>query len=308
MKLTCFVACAFGKKDVDKFYSKILYPLLRSMDIVLLRVDKINHNGNIDQKIISLIKNCDFGIADLSYARPSVYYEAGYLHGLKKDVVFTARRDHFSPKIEDEHGIFKIHFDLLTKNIIAWNKFDSALKKKIKNRVELISKPIIEEKNKFLKESKEREAFLRTSISDRIKLLAGYWTTIKSRSKYSRVDSSKKYQVYHSKSKKSVIVCIFDDKFSAANIKYFGRYKHAGWFTFQSYFSLNDIKSITFVFNSLKKVNDSSIHSALPDFEREEKRKIYNHIGDDKIKYKYIFIDGIESLKLYEAKLSSISF
>jgi nucleoside 2-deoxyribosyltransferase len=54
------------------------------MKIEPLRVDQIEHNDDIDDKIIELIKKCDFCIADLTYARPSVYYEAGYVYGLKK--------------------------------------------------------------------------------------------------------------------------------------------------------------------------------------------------------------------------------
>jgi len=68
--ITCFVASAFGKADVDKIYKNIIYPTLKRMNIKCHRVDKIEHNEDIDDKIIELINKCDFCIADLTYARP----------------------------------------------------------------------------------------------------------------------------------------------------------------------------------------------------------------------------------------------
>src|SRR5687768_3405040 len=67
--MKCFVACAFNQVDVDIIYN-LIKDVLKNLDITCLRVDKINHNQKIDQKIIALIESCDFGIADLSYARP----------------------------------------------------------------------------------------------------------------------------------------------------------------------------------------------------------------------------------------------
>jgi len=45
------------------------------MEIKPYRVDIIEHNDDIDNKIIELILKCDICIADLTYSRPSVYYE-----------------------------------------------------------------------------------------------------------------------------------------------------------------------------------------------------------------------------------------
>jgi nucleoside 2-deoxyribosyltransferase len=115
------VACAFGKDDVDEIYKNAVLPVLKSMKIKLYRVDLIEHNDDIDDKIIELILKCDICIADLTYSRPSVYYEAGYFKGLGKSVIFIVRKDHFSPKTEDVYGNFKIHFDLQMKNIIPWS-------------------------------------------------------------------------------------------------------------------------------------------------------------------------------------------
>jgi nucleoside 2-deoxyribosyltransferase len=91
---------------------------LRELRVKGLRVDKINHNEKIDLKILDLINQPNFGIADLTFARPSVYFEAGILEGQNKPVVFLSREDHFNPILDDPHGNFRIHFDLITLNII----------------------------------------------------------------------------------------------------------------------------------------------------------------------------------------------
>ena len=41
----------------------------------------INMNDDIDDKIFALLNSSHLCIADLTHARPSVYYEAGVLHG-----------------------------------------------------------------------------------------------------------------------------------------------------------------------------------------------------------------------------------
>jgi hypothetical protein len=169
-KIKCFIACAFGKEDVDSLYNKAILIALDKLKIKGLRVDKINHNEKIDLKILDLIKKSEFGIADLTYARPSVYFEAGILEGQQKPVVFLARKDHFSSKFDDELGNYRIHFDLITKNIIPWEveTIDDQLVNKIKQRISLVIKPI---QNKIIEETKvlrEKETFMALSVLDRI--------------------------------------------------------------------------------------------------------------------------------------------
>ena len=121
MPLKCFVASAFDRPDVDEVFTKVLVPLLRKLGIRPLRVDRVEHNDDIDDKIFALLDESDFCIADLSYARPSVYYEAGYAAGKGKPVIYLARRDHFKAKQNDPNGNFRVHFDLQMKNIIPWS-------------------------------------------------------------------------------------------------------------------------------------------------------------------------------------------
>lgn len=166
-KLKCFIASAFGKKDVDKIFAEAIKPVLNKRKIVLSRVDRVEHNDDIDDKIIQLIDQCDFSIADLTYARPSVYYEAGRVHGLNKPVIFTARSDHFQPNKGDEFGNFRIHFDLQMKNIIQWKETTDYFCKRLNARISLVTKPILKQLELEDEHKQEEEAFTRLSNSQK---------------------------------------------------------------------------------------------------------------------------------------------
>ena len=70
----------------------------------------------LDDAIISSIRRSRFLIADFTQgrggARGSVYYEAGFAHGLGKDVIFTCRKD----------KVNKLHFDVRQYLCITWEK------------------------------------------------------------------------------------------------------------------------------------------------------------------------------------------
>jgi hypothetical protein len=166
--IKCFIACAFGKEDVDLLYHKAIIKALDKHKIKGLRVDKINHNEKIDKKILDLIADSQFGISDLTYARPSVYFEAGFLEGQNKPVIYLAKKDHFNPIPKDEYGNFKIHFDLITKNIIPWEHFDNKLIDTIEKRVSLVIKPIISSIKESKKTDKARQKFNELSVIGKI--------------------------------------------------------------------------------------------------------------------------------------------
>jgi hypothetical protein len=171
-KLNCFVASAFGHKDIDKIYSKAIVPVLRELKIMPRRVDRINHNNKIDHKIIELINECNFGIADLTQARPSVYYEAGFIEGLNKNVIYICREDHFKPQAQDTFGNQKIHFDLITKNIIPWNTPSDGFRRKLKSRILLLTKHLLISSQKSTEEIKSKSEFANYSINEKLTLLS----------------------------------------------------------------------------------------------------------------------------------------
>src|SRR5438045_52900 len=113
--LRCFVAMPFGFKDADEVY-EVAKKTLRPLGVLTARVDRIEHNDDIDDRIIAEIKEADIALADLTYARPSVYWEAGYAQR-KIPVIYIARKDHLDRTDPD----LQVHFDLQMRNIIPWS-------------------------------------------------------------------------------------------------------------------------------------------------------------------------------------------
>jgi len=140
---------AFGHEDTDKAYEKLVAPTLRQLKITPVRVDRIEHLEDINNKIMTELKKCDFALADLTYARPSVYFEAGYAdRGVP--VVYTCRSDHLSGRPNDPDGNFRVHFDLRMKNIIPWSSpTDATFSKRLERRVRLAVFPNLGVRDNF---------------------------------------------------------------------------------------------------------------------------------------------------------------
>jgi nucleoside 2-deoxyribosyltransferase len=165
------VAMAFDRDYTDSLFQQ-MKRTLGKIGVSLRRVDRIEHNDDIDERIILEIKQADFVIADLTYARPSVYFEAGYAQGRGVPVVYTASKDHFRPRSDDLHGNFRVHFDLQMRNIIAWIRpGDAMFARRLKTRVNKVISPIL--KHKLLDaEAKHREAsFKDLALKDQLDLL-----------------------------------------------------------------------------------------------------------------------------------------
>ncbi len=168
MTLRCFVAMAFGNEDTDKFYDDLIVPVLKNMDAKPIRVDRIEHNDDIDDRIISELERCDFALADLTYARPSAYFEAGFAQGRKVPVIYTCRKDHLLPKADDKFGNFRVHFDLQMKNIIPWSSSsDSKFTKKLAKRITRVITPLLRDKETKEIERQESEKFSDLSLHEK---------------------------------------------------------------------------------------------------------------------------------------------
>src|SRR5260370_24298991 len=99
--IRCFVAMAVGRSDTDRIYDKHIVPTLRAAGIHAVFMGRLEHNDDIDKRIIREIEICDFAIADLTYARPSVYFEAGFAQR-KVPVIYSSRADHLKPQTDGE--------------------------------------------------------------------------------------------------------------------------------------------------------------------------------------------------------------
>jgi nucleoside 2-deoxyribosyltransferase len=172
MGLKCFVAMAFGKKDTDILFEKTIKPIFRKNNITPIRIDKLNHNDEINVKLIGEMNECAFGLADLTYARPSVYYEAGYISA-KKKVIYICRKDHFKEIQDDPNGNLAIHFDLKMKNIIDWSKPEGQkdFTKRLENRIKVHFGPVIRSFDQEQVDKKDKELFLKKSNFEKIRIL-----------------------------------------------------------------------------------------------------------------------------------------
>lgn len=159
----CFVATAFDRPDVDRIYDKAVRNVLKELSITPLRVDRHEHNDDIDDKIMELMRRADFCIADLTYARPSAYFEAGYMASTKS-VIYIVRQDHFRQRDDDIEGNRAVHFDLKMKNIIGWKEPDAAFRKRLKARINKVLKPLIASKTKRELQSALQDNFRRLSL------------------------------------------------------------------------------------------------------------------------------------------------
>jgi nucleoside 2-deoxyribosyltransferase len=57
-------------------------------------------------------------VADLTHARPSVYFEVGYAHGLGVPLLLTCRKDHHRGTEDNA----RVHFDLQQYRISFWER------------------------------------------------------------------------------------------------------------------------------------------------------------------------------------------
>jgi nucleoside 2-deoxyribosyltransferase len=169
--MKCFIASAFGHDDVDTIYDRCVVPILRKLSVAPLRVDRVTHNEDLDNKIFELLDSADFVIADLTYARPSVYYEAGYAAGKSKPIIYIARHDHFRARDDDLHGNFRVHFDLQMRNIITWTAPNRTFSNKLLERVRLVLRPLERVNRHNKKLESERSLFTSLPMHTRLSIL-----------------------------------------------------------------------------------------------------------------------------------------
>jgi hypothetical protein len=128
----------------------------------------VEHNEDIDDKIFALLDAADFAIIDLTYSRPSVYYEAGYAYGKGKPVVYIVRSDHFRARDEDPDGLLRVHFDLQMKNIVSWSSPNEVFRNRLNKRLLHVLSPLLREREKADKLQKVRSHFSRLSQSSQL--------------------------------------------------------------------------------------------------------------------------------------------
>jgi hypothetical protein len=91
-------------------------------DINAIRIDEVQTSGKITDEILEEIQQSEYFFVDLTNSRPNVYYELGYIHGLKnekKKIVLMAKKG------------TKTHFDIQDMRIIFYKNADHLRRKLI---------------------------------------------------------------------------------------------------------------------------------------------------------------------------------
>jgi len=107
----CFVATSFHD-DLKEAWGRGIYLAVKEeCKMEPVRVDFVEHNKKICDKIVAEICTCQFLVADVTLQRAGVYFEAGFAMGLGRPVIWTCRKDDFE----------NVHFDTRQYNHIVWN-------------------------------------------------------------------------------------------------------------------------------------------------------------------------------------------
>lgn len=103
--------------------SNAIKDVCQQFDIEAVRADDVEHADQITKIVLERIKESELLIADLSGARPNVYYEIGYAHALDK-----------RPILYRKEGT-RLHFDLSVHNVPVYRNI-THLKELLRKRFE----------------------------------------------------------------------------------------------------------------------------------------------------------------------------
>jgi nucleoside 2-deoxyribosyltransferase len=92
-----------------------------------LRIDQVQHVNRIDDEIIAQIRRSKFMIADFTGQRGGVYFEAGFMLGLGRQVLWVC----------EHQELDRVHFDTRQYNFIDYTDV-SDLERRLQMRIEAI--------------------------------------------------------------------------------------------------------------------------------------------------------------------------
>jgi hypothetical protein len=144
-----FIIMQIGNTELDRVCAEAIVPAIKACGLEAQRVDKHNEGGLLKSEIIRFIQESDILVADLTNERQNVYLEIGYAMGVDKfkNLILTAREDHFPDSPNYKKGGPKVHFDLAGYDILRWSNnnlptFCNELEKRIRRRLLLITKQV----------------------------------------------------------------------------------------------------------------------------------------------------------------------
>jgi nucleoside 2-deoxyribosyltransferase len=120
----CFVAMSFDSA-LNEIYDLGIRAALVECKFVPVRLDFVQHNEKICDKILAEIRRSQLTIADFTLQRAGVYFEAGFAMGLGRQVIWTCRQD----------DIDNLHFDTRQYNHVVWTSADN-LRERLIDRIQ----------------------------------------------------------------------------------------------------------------------------------------------------------------------------
>jgi nucleoside 2-deoxyribosyltransferase len=120
-----FIAMSFHP-DRDPF-EKAISAAVRTAGYLPVRVDKIEHVNHIDDEIIARIRGSKFLVSDFTGQRNGVYFEAGFMLGLGRPVIWLCEKE----------DLKNVHFDTRQYNTIDYKDADD-LRTRLQFRIEAI--------------------------------------------------------------------------------------------------------------------------------------------------------------------------
>ena len=106
-------------------YETAINQAVRDAGYLPIRIDRVEHLNRIDDEIIARIRQSKFLVADFSGQRNGVYFEAGFMLGLGRPVIWACEKDELE----------KLHFDTRQYNMIDYANADD-LRTRLQLRIE----------------------------------------------------------------------------------------------------------------------------------------------------------------------------
>ena len=121
---TAFIMMWMDEKNFElEDVHNVVKKCFENIGVSAERADDIEHDGRITEEIINKIQSSEYLFADLTGARPNVYYEVGFAHALSKRVILFRRKGE------------SVHFDLAGYNCPEYKNM-LALENKLIKRLE----------------------------------------------------------------------------------------------------------------------------------------------------------------------------
>jgi hypothetical protein len=118
-----FVAMWFDP-SMSEIYDRAIELALREAGYRALRIDREQHVNRIDDEIIGRIRGSRFMVADFTGQRAGVYFEAGFMLGLGRTVIWMCKKE----------DLQRVHFDTRQYNFIDYDTVAEA-KKRLYDRI-----------------------------------------------------------------------------------------------------------------------------------------------------------------------------